>query len=319
VLKVGTIIAGKYYVDHFIAEGGSAEIYLAHRLKEPNSYVAIKRLLPMYNHKELFIKEVQYSLGISHQYIIKYYDFICEGDELLLIMEYIHGIAIQRSPTYLNNYNKQKHKAVTIALIYAVAQALNYLHKSKKLIHGDISGTNILITPYGQIKLLDFGSAVNINNKYNNHISYTKNYISPEQRMGKTITIASDIYSLGILLKHIASEHIHDKNIYNIYYKATTHRIAERYNNIGYLIKDLEEALVLYGICEPELLIRDAFAPYFCAPQAHNRGYFVKLIIICLVLFFIMLIIIRGFTAYFCFSLHEWRLNEYRGYRWPMG
>ena len=118
-----------------------------------------------------------------------------------LVMEYVEGIS-------LTDYCQQKNLSVParLELFLSVCAAVQHAHQ-RLIIHRDLKPGNILVTPEGQVKLLDFGIAKALDAAaYSSDLSLpgthlmTPEYASPEQLTGEPITTASDIYSLGVVL-----------------------------------------------------------------------------------------------------------------------
>ena len=91
----------------------------------------------------------------------------------------------------------------------AICDAVQYAH-SQLIIHRDLKPTNILVREDGQIKLLDFGIAKQLETSdadqtQIDELVMTPNYASPEQILGRRLTTATDIYSLGVVLYRLVT------------------------------------------------------------------------------------------------------------------
>jgi serine/threonine protein kinase/outer membrane protein OmpA-like peptidoglycan-associated protein len=204
---------GVYRVLREIEQGGMGEVYLAER--DDNQYrkqVAIKIIRTGLNSQSLsenFLNERQILADLDHPYIARLIDGGTTDDGLpYLVMEFITG---ERIDTYCDSHRLSLIDRLHLFL--KVCSAVHTAHKNH-IIHRDLKPANILITPEGNPKLLDFGVARLLDPKFSTSSSrnvvfeprfMTPEYASPEQITGNTISVASDVYSLGILLYQLLS------------------------------------------------------------------------------------------------------------------
>ena len=203
---------GRYRLDRLLGRGGMGAVYLAHRADgEFEQQVAIKLIdFPLATNlfRESFRMERQILAGLTHPYIARLLDGGVTSDgELYLAMEYVDGISIVR-------FCKENRLSLRSRLILfkKVCEAVQYAHQNL-VIHRDLKPDNILVVADGAPRLLDFGTAKLLtpgpsNSAFTQHglQSFTPQYASPEQVMGRPITTASDIYSLGLLLYLMLAE-----------------------------------------------------------------------------------------------------------------
>jgi hypothetical protein len=198
---------GPYAIDSLLGRGGMGAVYLAHRVDgQFQQQVAIKIIdLPLATDlfRERFRTERQILAGLSHPYIAHLLDGGVSADgELYLAMEYIEGVSIT-GYCEANGLNIRQR----LALFQKVCEAVQYAHQNL-IVHRDLKPDNILVDGEGHPHLLDFGTAKILTplEKIGNDLTqagfqtFTPRYASPEQVLGQPITIASDIYSLGVLL-----------------------------------------------------------------------------------------------------------------------
>ena len=197
---------GRYKITTLIGKGGMATVYLAHDNKFDTN-VAIKVLNKEYVHndniRKRFIAEARNMFKMSHPNIIKVTDLIDEGDTVAFVMEHIEGETLKE---YIERKGKLSDDEIK-NFFSQMLEAVGYIHE-QNLVHRDIKPSNFMITPKGQIKLLDFGIAKNLNKtsiEYTiteqHQIMGTVMYMSPEQvKSTKDVTLQSDIYSLGVVL-----------------------------------------------------------------------------------------------------------------------
>ncbi|HJZ79406.1 MAG TPA: serine/threonine-protein kinase [Pyrinomonadaceae bacterium] len=199
---------GAYQIVQELGRGGMGHVYLAVRADdEYQMRVAIKVVQNNLLNPEImrrFRNERQILAGLDHRYIARLLDGGTTTDGLsYVVMEYIEGEPIDRYCV-----NRRLSVAERLKLFGEVCAAIQYAHQNL-IVHRDIKPGNILVTPDGIPKLLDFGIAKLLNPELGPQTQavtriatrlMTPEYASPEQIRGEAITTASDIYSLGVVL-----------------------------------------------------------------------------------------------------------------------
>lgn len=199
---------GQYVIDSLIGRGGMGAVYRAHRADgQFEQQVAIKIIdTPLVSSffRERFRTERQMLAGLAHPYVARLLDGgVTAADELYLVMEYIDGESI-------TDFCKRHVLSLDdrLRLFLKVCEAVQYAHRNL-IVHRDLKPENILVTADSTPRLLDFGTAkivqpisVDIagNTTHADLRTFTPRYASPEQVLDQPISIASDIYSLGVLL-----------------------------------------------------------------------------------------------------------------------
>ncbi len=204
--KAMSMTMGPYQLIRQIGEGGMGTVWLAERAYNNfTRQVAIKRLhttMRRAEHEARLLHEAAILSKLDHPNIARLYDagFSDEG-EPYLALELIDGEPIT---TYCDRLRLDVKSRV--ALMLQVCDALTFLHQHS-VIHRDIKPTNVMVDKSGQVKLLDFGisklvaEAAPIDAQTKSSVNaFTPEYASPEQISGETVTTASDVYSLGVLL-----------------------------------------------------------------------------------------------------------------------
>jgi serine/threonine protein kinase len=203
---------GKYRLLKLIGRGGMGKVFLASRNDEEfRKTVAVKLVNPFWSDDEMaqrFRRERQILAKLEHPNIARLLDGGTTKDKVsFLVMEYVQGVPITE---YCRDKCKTTNQRLKIFL--KVCEAVRFAHQNL-IIHRDLKPSNILVTANGKVKLLDFGVAkllqpdlldVSSNFTLGPNI-LTPNYASPEQLKGETITTASDVYSLGVLLYELLS------------------------------------------------------------------------------------------------------------------
>ncbi len=197
---------GAYHIEREIGAGGMGTVFLATRdLGGASQKVAIKIVHQGAHSKEIirrFLIERKILAGLEHSGIARLIDAGETPDGLpFLVMEYIDG-----KP--LDEYCRAKNRSIEdrLLLFRKVCAAVAYAHR-RLIIHRDLKPSNILATDDGEPKLLDFGIAkllapVDAETPQTATLMnlLTPAYAAPEQIRGETITTATDVYSLGVIL-----------------------------------------------------------------------------------------------------------------------
>jgi eukaryotic-like serine/threonine-protein kinase len=199
---------GPYRVIRELGRGGMGVVYLAERADgQFRRRVALKLVGtaseddPVY---QRFLAERQILAGLDHPNIARLLDGgVAEDGRPYLVLEYVEGLPIT---TYCERHRLEINER--LRLFMAVCDAVQHAHQNLVL-HRDLKPSNIMVTAAGQVRLLDFGIAKLLNPALSGVEApvtqlelraMTPDYASPEQVRGETLTTASDIYSLGILL-----------------------------------------------------------------------------------------------------------------------
>lgn len=267
------MINERYEIIKSIGEGGMANVYLAKDTILDRD-VAIKVLRGDLSNNEKFIRRFEREAlsvsKLSHPNIVEVYDVGEENEQHYIVMEYIDGKTLKQL--------LYKRKTLTleevIDIMTQLTDAIAHAHESY-IIHRDIKPQNIMILDDGTIKVTDFGIAIAMNATQltqTNSVMGSVHYIPPEQANGKSATIKSDIYSIGIMMYElltgsvpfkgdnaveIALKHMKEKipsirkqnpsipqSVENIILKSTAKNPRNRYDNAREMCNDLKEALL---------------------------------------------------------------------------
>ena len=169
--------------------------------------VALKMLHPQLTMQpqflERFKKEARVLAQLLHPNIAVIYNFIEQGNNHFMVMEYVEGITLDEL--------KKKYQTIPLELIIPICiqalEGLQHAHK-KNIFHRDIKPSNLMLTPDGVLKLMDFGIAkVAGEQKMTqvNKIVGTIEFMAPELIEGKQASVASDIYAMGATMYELVS------------------------------------------------------------------------------------------------------------------
>jgi eukaryotic-like serine/threonine-protein kinase len=195
---------GIYRVESRIGHGGMGEVFLAwdDRLERR---VAIKRIRRdaglSAEQRERFRREARLAARLSHSAVVQIYDLVTEEAEDALVMEYVEGRTLAERLTA-----GPLEIADALRLAQEIAQGLAAAHEAG-LIHRDLKAANVIVTPAGHAKILDFGLARPVSRRPDEapltrqgFVIGTFHSMSPEQARGDELDQRSDLFSFGILL-----------------------------------------------------------------------------------------------------------------------
>jgi len=207
----GRLIAGRYRVGALIGRGGMADVHVGTDTRLGRT-VAIKLLKPTLAvdpaFRTRFRQEAQAAARMAHPTIVRVFD---AGEETIvdddgheaqlpfIIMEHVDGRLLK---DLISQGPLDPDEAMRI--IEGLLTALEYSHRAG-VVHRDIKPGNVMVTPSGQVKVMDFGIARAISDSattvaQTTSILGTASYFSPEQAKGETVDARTDLYSAGVVL-----------------------------------------------------------------------------------------------------------------------
>ncbi len=205
---------GAYRIIGELGYGGMGAVYLAERADGKfEQRVALKLLKREMNTSALrrrFQQEREILASLEHPHIARLLDAGQTDDKIpFLAMEYVEGLPIDE---YCSDHDLDLNERLD--LFRKVCSAVNFAHRNL-VVHRDLKPSNILVNEEGIPKLLDFGISKILPAEYEQLNSatvtrlgvMTPSYASPEQLQNKSVTTATDIYSLGVILYELLTNH----------------------------------------------------------------------------------------------------------------
>ncbi|MDP2399596.1 MAG: serine/threonine-protein kinase [Burkholderiales bacterium] len=193
---------GKYEIIREIGRGATSVVYKAYDPFQDRE-VALKAVFPEAlgdeehgrRYRKLFVTEASLAGKLSHPHIVAIYDAAADEDASYIVMEYVDG-------STLEPYSRVDHlfpMPQVLEIIYKCARALDYAAR-EGVIHRDIKPANILLSGGSDIKISDFGAALNAASDSTQITGVgSPAYMSPEQVREQSLTYQTDIFSLGVV------------------------------------------------------------------------------------------------------------------------
>src|SRR5690606_20692022 len=199
---------GAYRLERPLGSGGTGDVWLAHRVDGRfEGAVALKVLhahVAQSSARERFIREGRILGQLSHPNIARLLDAgATPAGVLYLVLEYVEGEPIDRWCD-----ERRLDIPTRLRLFLQVCEAVSHAH-THLIVHRDLKPANILVSPQGEIKLLDFGIAKLVEAERPGEETeltrvsgraLTPEFAAPEQILGRPVTMATDVYALGIIL-----------------------------------------------------------------------------------------------------------------------
>ena len=195
----GTVLGGRYRIASRLGKGGMGEVYRADDLKL--SHVVALKFLPEQLIADAprlarFHHEVKIARQISHPNVCRVYDITEADGQHFISMEYVDGEDLRSLLRRIGRLPADKALQIARQLCAGLAAA-----HDKGVLHRDLKPANVMLDGEGKVRVTDFGLAALAGEVQGADIrSGTPTYMAPEQLAGKEVSVASDVYALGLVL-----------------------------------------------------------------------------------------------------------------------
>lgn len=255
-LQAGHLLHDRYRIIRLLGTGGMSVVYLANDERLIGKQWAIKESRPAAQDVRQLIHEASILTGLRHPHLPLIVDFYPPdtSGRAYLVMEYIEGHTVA-DRLRLNPLSFEE----SMRIVIPVCEALSYLHcQSPPVVFRDVKPSNIMLAQDGQVKLIDFGIARNVNPLSDQDTVKlgTVGFAAPEQYRGQQTDARADLYGVGALISHMLTggmwkgdrpltasmlaEDVPD-NMFSILTRLLAKRPEDRYQTADELIEDLRK------------------------------------------------------------------------------
>ncbi len=209
-----TVLGGRYLVQRRLGQGGMGAVYLAHdqrldiecAIKEMSAAM-LKTDEDRDRSRRAFHEEAKLLARLSHPNLPRVSDHFTEHGKEYLVMEYVPGETLSQ---VMRRNPPPWSVGEAMALVDPLTDVLHYLHsRQPAIIFRDLKPANVMRTPEGQIKLIDFGIArlFKAGQSHDTQAFGTMGYSAPEQYGQGQTDARSDVYALAVLIHQLISAH----------------------------------------------------------------------------------------------------------------
>jgi serine/threonine protein kinase len=176
--------------------------------------VAVKRLHPHFakdpDFVAMFLDEARLAARVQHPNVVATLDVAVKGDEVFLVMEYVHGESVAQLLRASRSQGVSIPLDVAVSIAAGVLHGLHAAHEAKSetgepllIVHRDVSPHNILVGTDGGVRVFDFGIAKAVGQHHSTRQGQLKgklSYMPPEQLRGASLDRRADVYAVGVVL-----------------------------------------------------------------------------------------------------------------------
>ncbi len=207
---------GDYDILRRIGSGAYGKVYLARKGEKDGfrTYYALKRLRVEHAGDEAFerylLREARHGGLVNHRNLVRIHDVLRVGGEYVLVMDYVEGVTLREVLAPRRDTSEPLPAEVCLEIAAEVLDALDYIHTlvdpegtESAFVHRDVKPGNIMLTPAGGLRLMDFGVARGEDAEHatqTGELRGTIAYMAPEQAAGKTAGPAADQFAAGLVL-----------------------------------------------------------------------------------------------------------------------
>ncbi len=194
----------QYEAVEFLGEGLNSRVYRGFRKTHenlPKQEVAIK-IFKKSKEVQDFEHRFQKLVTVRSRYCVGLLGWEIIGDQVAIIMDYIHGVSLSHLVAQTSLSPDQKNE-----ILAQLQRAIDELH-GFGITHGDLSAANIMIDTTGQLRLIDYGFG---QTEMSQDIIGSPRFLSPERWLGQPATLGDDIFSYGLLARDLLSNELNKK------------------------------------------------------------------------------------------------------------
>ncbi|HEY0992714.1 MAG TPA: serine/threonine-protein kinase, partial [Kofleriaceae bacterium] len=184
-------------------------------------HVVLKMILPERAHDttavQMFLDEARLAASLNHQNVAQVFEVGEDAGIHFLAMEYVHGQDLRALLAKAGSSGTRVPLELALTVVAGAAAGLEHAHDRRNsdgspmgIVHRDVSPSNIMIGYDGAVKLLDFGIAKATSRSIETQAGIIKGkfaYMAPEQCRGRDVDRRSDVFSLGIILYEVTTQH----------------------------------------------------------------------------------------------------------------
>jgi serine/threonine-protein kinase len=207
---------GRYELSSKLASGGMGEVYLARSpaASGVSKTLVVKRILPHLAQSpefvQRFLDEARLVVGLAHSNVVQVFDVGESNGDYYLAMEHVDGCDLRELMRRLRASGELFPYELALFVVGEMAEGLAYVHgctdakgRPLRIVHRDVSPSNVLLSRSGDVKLTDFGVAL-ARTKSSESVAGSVHgkvqYMSPEQAAGQPLDPRSDLFSVGTVL-----------------------------------------------------------------------------------------------------------------------
>jgi serine/threonine protein kinase len=206
-----------------LAMGGMARIYIARTtgIGSFERHVVLKLITPERANDitavQMFLDEARLAASLNHQNVAQVFEVGEDVGIHYLAMEYVHGQDLRALLAKAGSQGTRVPLELALTVVAGAAAGLHHAHERRDpqgvslgIVHRDVSPSNIMVGYDGAVKLLDFGIAKATARSVETQSGIIKGkfaYMAPEQCRGRDVDRRSDVFSLGIILYEISTQH----------------------------------------------------------------------------------------------------------------
>jgi serine/threonine-protein kinase len=163
----------------------------------------------------LFLDEGRVLGLLDHANLAGVYEVAKEGHCYYLAMEFVHGADLREILAAGERSNTTMPYVTATAIVAAAAAGLDHAHrrcspdgKPLRLVHRDVSLSNVMVSHTGEVKVIDFGIAVASVSEHHTNPGVVRgkaSYMSPEQALGEEVDLRTDVFALGVVLYELTT------------------------------------------------------------------------------------------------------------------